>query len=82
MSADMEKAILGALALRAKNGRHMHHSECIHNMPPEEQIEMRGKTVEWWMTVIGSMPVQITPDDWEIDAPHLLPTSPSSGRES
>lgn len=70
--ADMEKAIIGALQLRAKHGRHMHHSECIHNMPPEEQIEMRGKSVEWWMAVVGSMPVQITPDDWEIEAPHLL----------
>lgn len=65
----MERAILGALALREKNGRHMHHSECIHNLPPEEQIEMRGKTVEWWMAVVGSMPVQITPDEWEIVGP-------------
>lgn len=70
----MENAILGALALRAKHGRHMHHSQCIHNLTPEDQIEMRGKSVNWWMTVVGSMPVQITPDDWEIDPPNLLPT--------
>ena len=78
--SDMEKAILGALAMREKHGRHMHHAECIHNLTPAEQIEMRGKSVEWWMTVIGSMPVQITPDDWEIEAPHLLggTASPSS----
>lgn len=70
--SDMQAAIIGALRLREKHGRHMHHSECIHNLPPVEQIEMRGKTVEWWMNVVGSMPVQITSADWEIEAPHLL----------
>jgi len=70
--SDMEAVIIGALKLREKHGRHMHHSQCIHNLPPIEQIEMRGKTVEWWEKVIGSMPVQITPDDWEIEAPNLL----------
>lgn len=70
--SDIEKAVVGALQMRFKNGRHMHHSQCIHNLSPEDQIEMRGKSVEWWMTVIGSMPVRITSDDWEIDAPNLL----------
>lgn len=73
MSDRFEKAIVGALALRAKNGRHMHHSECIHNLTPDEQIELRRRrmTREQYIQIVG-MPVQITPDDWEIDAPHLL----------
>lgn len=86
--ADYTPAIVAALRLREKHGRHMHHAECIHNMPPIEQVEMRGKTVGWWMTVVGSMPVQITPDEWEIAAPHLLdladqePSSSSNGASS
>jgi hypothetical protein len=70
--SEMEAAIIGALKLREKHGRHMHHSQCIHNLTPAEQVEMRGKTVEWWQKVIGSMPIQITPADWEIEAPNLL----------
>lgn len=43
---------------------HVHFRGCIHNMPPEEQIEARGKTVEWWMRVVGAMPAQITEADY------------------
>jgi len=63
---EAEALIARALRRRADNGwKHLHTSECIHNLPPEDQIEMRGKTTEWWMAVIGTMPEQITPDDWE-----------------
>jgi hypothetical protein len=50
-------------------GRHLHHFACIHNLPPEEQVAVRGRTVEWWTKVIGPLPEQITPDDWETDPP-------------
>ena len=81
----IERAIIGALRLREKHGRHMHHSQCIHNLPPQEQVAMRGRTVERWLEIHGSLPTQITPDQWEIDAPNLwvehgsgVPTSPDS----
>lgn len=62
--------IAAALRKRAGNGgKHLHHSECIHNLPPERQVAMRGKTIEWWARVIGPMPEQITPDDWQTDPP-------------
>lgn len=65
--------IIAALRKRAENGdRHLHHSACIHNLPPEEQVAVRGKTVEWWTTMIGDLPVQITPEQWETDPPELL----------
>lgn len=50
-------------------GRHLHHRNCVHNLPPEEQVAMRGNTVEWWTTVIGPLPEQITPDQWECEPP-------------
>lgn len=71
-----------AEAVKMIGQRHQHHRNCIHNMPPEEQIEMRGKTVEWWTTVVGSLPVQITADDWEIEAPEWTYLNPAgSGSE-
>lgn len=71
MDASEARAIVAAaLNKRAENGgRHLHHSECIHNLPPEQQIAMRGKTVDWWRQVIGDPPVQITPEQWETDPP-------------
>lgn len=66
MADDMESLIGAALTRRFENGgRHLHSSSCIHNLPPEEQVALRGKTVEWWMTVVGSMPEQITREQWE-----------------
>lgn len=60
--------VASALRKRAENGgRHRHHRDCIHNLTPERQVQMRGKTVEWWTRVIGPLPKQITPDDWETD---------------
>ena len=68
---DIQKLMGAALRKRAaQGGRHLHHRDCIHNLPPEEQIAIRGKTVEWWMAIIGSMPVQITPDEWETEPLH------------
>lgn len=70
--------IQAALRKRAENGGlHLHHSACIHNLPPEEQVARVGKTVEWWTRVIGAMPKQITPEEWETDPPvrHAPPSS-------
>lgn len=59
-----------ALRKRADNGgRHLHHSACIHNLPPTEQVAIRGRTVEWWTAMVGPLPTQITSDDWETDPP-------------
>lgn len=66
----LAEVILAALA-RWERGSHLHHSACIHNLPPEEQLAMRGRTVEWWTTVVGPLPEQITPDQWEIEPPNL-----------
>lgn len=66
-----------ALRKRDENGgRHLHHRDCIHNLPPTEQIELRGKTAEWWTTRVGPLPEQITPDQWETDPPE----TPGSSR--
>lgn len=67
--SDMEEKVMVALRHRLANGRHLHHRDCIHNMPPEEQVAMRGKSVEWWTKMVGPLPVQITPDDWECESP-------------
>ncbi len=65
MSEQLKQDMIAALKHRAANGRHLHHKDCIHNLPPEEQIAVRGRSVEWWMALHGSMPEQITPDQWE-----------------
>ena len=68
--AELGELIGAALRKRAENGgRHLHHRDCIHNLPPAEQVAMRGKTVEWWTKVIGPLPEQITPDQWETTPP-------------
>ncbi|EME53750.1 hypothetical protein G352_23961 [Rhodococcus ruber BKS 20-38] len=65
---DIQKLMGAALRKRAaQGGRHLHHRDCVHNLPPEEQIAIRGKNVEWRMAMVGSMPEQITPDQWETE---------------
>jgi hypothetical protein len=34
-------------------------------------VEIRGKTVEWWTEVVGDLPEQITPGQWETEPPNL-----------
>jgi len=66
LMADM----VAALRKQHENGgRHLHHRDCIHNLPPEQQVTARGKTVEWWLALVGELPKQITPDDWETEPP-------------
>jgi hypothetical protein len=67
---DALNMIKAALRKREENdGRHLHHMDCIHNLTPEQQVTMRGKTVEWWTRWVGPLPEQITSDDWETDPP-------------
>lgn len=74
--ADAERLIAAALRKRAENGgRHLHHRDCIHNLPPVKQVEIRGRTVEWWTEVVGPLPEQITPEQWETE-----PADPGSSR--
>lgn len=80
--SDLKRTMLAALAHRQKHGGHMHHQHCIHNMTPEEQITMRGKTVDWWMKWVGTMPVQISPDDWEIDPPEFVHDIEGNGTDA
>lgn len=64
--------IAAALRKRADNGgKHLHHPDCIHNLPPVRQVEIRGKTVEWWTRMVGDLPEQITPEQWETEPPTL-----------
>lgn len=69
--ADLKRFMAAALAHREHHGSHKHHEHCIHNLTPVEQVEIRGKSVEWWTQMIGPLPEQITPDDWEIDPPEF-----------
>jgi hypothetical protein len=61
-------AIDTALEHRLAGGAHYHHRHCVHNMPPAEQVAMRGWTVEKWLAIIGPLPARITPDEW-VSAP-------------
>lgn len=73
---DDEMRVLFAAVLRKRaenGGRHVHHRGCIHNLPPEEQVTVRGRTVEWWTKMIGPLPPQITPEQWETDPPEITP---------
>jgi hypothetical protein len=73
-SNGLPKDLIAALHKRADNdGQHLHHRDCIHNLPPDEQVAMRGKTVEWWTRVIGPLPEQITPAQWETEPPTKRP---------
>lgn len=66
---ELGSMIAKVMKAREENGGHRHHRNCIHNLPPEEQVAMRGRTVEWWTTVVGPLPEQITPEQWEIEPP-------------
>lgn len=67
---DIKDDILRAMAHRLRNGgQHLHHRHCIHNLPPEEQVALRRRTPEEYVAIHGAMPVQIAPEDWEIESP-------------
>jgi hypothetical protein len=69
---DLKPDVMAALAHRSAVGGHRHHRSCIHNMTPEEQVTARGRTVEYWQKMHGSLPRQITPDEWEIEEPEFV----------
>lgn len=55
-----------AIEHRLSGGSHYHHEGCIHNLPPEDQITMRGWTKEKRIAIIGRLPEQITPEQWAV----------------
>jgi hypothetical protein len=61
--------LVGAVFAKSLRDGHQHHRSCIHNLTPEKQVEMRGRTVESWLAVHGTMPVQITPSEWTSKPP-------------
>lgn len=60
--SELEQKIATALEHRLANGRHLHHRDCIHNLPPEQQIDLRRR--HWTR-------------EQHIDPPNLLGTRPS-----
>ena len=46
---------------------HRHHKDCIHNLPADEQIALRGRTREWWEAMGLAEPVVIDSSQWEPD---------------
>jgi hypothetical protein len=63
-----EHPLINERVLRRLAGEpHRHHQDCIHNLPPDEQIALRGRTRDWWVRMGLTIPVQITPDDWVSD---------------
>ena len=50
---------------RLRGEPHRHHKDCIHNLTPDEQIAIHGRTRDWWERMGLPEPAQITPDEWE-----------------
>ena len=46
---------------------HRHHKNCIHNLPADEQIALRGRTREWWEAMGLLEPVVIDSSQWMDD---------------
>lgn len=46
---------------------HRHHKDCIHNLPADEQISLRGRTREWWEAMGLPEPVVIDSSQWVAD---------------
>jgi len=73
MSSAIERGVVGALLMLDSSEPHRHHRNCIHNLSPREQYEIRASRTRWtyeqWVEIRGSEPVQITPDQWEIEPP-------------
>lgn len=71
-TTELKTAIVAALRKQyANGGRHLHHRDCIHNLTPEQQVTVRGKTVEWWTRMVGALPEQITPEQWDTEPPEI-----------
>jgi hypothetical protein len=72
VSIPSRERIAAALRKRADNGgKHLHHRNCIHNLPPERQLQMLGRTADWWIQTIGPLPEQISSDQWETEPPEI-----------
>lgn len=69
MTPEIGETFAKVLRHRERHGGHLHHRDCIHNLPSEEQIAIRGYTAEKWLAIIGPLPQQITPDQWQCEPP-------------
>lgn len=65
LADDIQREALAYRIDQDSKPTHRHHRECIHNLTPEEQIAMRGRTVEWWLNIGAAWPKQIQPEHWE-----------------
>lgn len=69
MSDYLKQTIGAAWRHRMEHGGHLHHRHCIHNLSPEDQAAMHGRTVEEYVALHGALPEQITPEQWECESP-------------
>ena len=53
---------------RLSGAPHRHHKDCIHNLPADEQIALRGRTREWWEAMGLPEPIVIDPSQWGANA--------------
>lgn len=63
MGDDTLKRVLRRLA----GEPHRHHKNCVHNLPADEQIALRGRDREWWEAVGLPEPVVIDSSQWETE---------------
>lgn len=73
MTTPIERGVEQAAMMLARGERHRHHRNCVHNLTPHQQYESglgsRRWTYEQWVEIRGGEPVQITPEQWEVEPP-------------
>ena len=73
MREAIERGVKEAARMILNGNAHRHHRNCVHNLTPQEQFELLAHGTRWtyeqWVSIRGAEPVQITPQDWEIEPP-------------